>query len=308
MEKLYTLMGRDSQGQVPLGYLPTSVVGQLGAMASSVRGNMAIDHKERTVHLFDEPTEAERSKAAAALFAHWRAERAFQLLDGWRDELWPVYGRGGELLYNVERAAIGLIGAMRYGVHMTAYVRSPGDPHGIKIWVPTRSPTKSTFPSMLDNTVAGGLMTGEDPFECIVRESDEEASLPNDLVRSRATLEGEVTFVYITDERAGGETGLIYPEYQWVYDMELPDSVIPQPKDGEVQEFRLCTVQEVQALLASGKFKPNCALIMLDFLIRHGIITNDNEPSYDEIKRRIHRELPFPGPHSQSVFAAGRAH
>jgi 8-oxo-dGTP pyrophosphatase MutT (NUDIX family) len=302
MRTLYTLIWEDDIGMIPLGYLPPFVFDKLIKAPVYIKGELDFNVTHRTILAFNQPTEQQRSRFAAALADYWRSGQTFKMLAGWRDELWPVYGRSGELLYNVERSAIGLLGVMRYGVHMTAYVRSDASAHGIKIWVPKRSASKSTFPGMLDNTVAGGLMTGEDPLECIIREADEEASLPEDVVRSMAKLVGEVTYIYITEERAGGEAGLIYPECQWVYDLELPDDVTPQPKDGEVEEFTLCTVEEVQAQLANGQFKPNCALVVLDFFIRHGILTRENEPDYDEINRRIHRELPFPGPHTQGVF------
>ena len=29
-------------------------------------------------------------------------------------------------------------------------------------------------------------------------------------------------------------------------------------------------------MIASGDFKPNCALVILDFLVRHGYVTADN--------------------------------
>jgi hypothetical protein len=89
----------------------------------------------------------------------------------------------------------------------------------------------------------------------------------------------------------------IQPECQYVYDLELPRDTIPKPNDSEVQEFYLWTVEEVQEHLANGEFKPNCALLVLDFFIRHGILTSENESNYDEIKRRLHRDLGFPGLH-----------
>lgn len=49
--------------------------------------------------------------------------------------------------------------------------------------------------------------------------------------------------------------------------------------------------------MAKGEFKPNCALLMLDFFIRHGILTAENEKDFEEIKSRIHRDIEFPGPH-----------
>lgn len=245
----------------------------------------------------DLATEPERTAAVAAFAQHLREAQTFPLLRGWRGEPWPVHGRNGELLFSMERAAVGLFGAVRYGVHMTAYVEDKSAPHGVKIWVPRRAATKSTFPGMLDNTVAGGLMTGEDPFECMVREADEEASLPEDVVRKGTKPVGTITYMYVTDGPNNGEAGFVYPEVEWAYDLLLPAEVVPSPKDGEVDEFYLCDVPTIKKDLAAGEYKDNCALVMLDFFIRHGILTAEEEPQLEEIQRRMHRELPFPGPH-----------
>ena len=263
----------------------------------SIRGEMDFNEKHRTIMLFRQATEEERSRRVAALAAFWREQATFKLLRGWRNELWPVHGRGGELLFSMERGAMGLLGTMRYGVHMTAYVLDDSAPHGIKIWVPRRAADKSTFPNMLDNTAAGGLMTGEDPLDSMVREADEEASLPEDIVRRDVRCVGTVTYIYITEEKQVGEADFIYPECEWVYDLELSAKVIPEPKDGEAQDFNLCDVDQVKRDLAEGNFKTNCAAVILDFFIRHGILNSDNEPEFDQIQRRIHREMPFPGPH-----------
>jgi 8-oxo-dGTP pyrophosphatase MutT (NUDIX family) len=151
---------------------------------------------------------------------------------------------------------------------------------------------------MLDNSVAGGIATGEEPFESLVREAEEEASLPEALVRQQATYHGAVTYMYIRESRAGGESGMVQPECQHVYDLALPMDVVPKPNDSEVEEFYLWTVEEVQEHMAKGEFKPNCALVVLDFFVRRGILTRENEENYEEIKKRLHRELEFPGPHT----------
>ncbi|KAH7173625.1 NUDIX hydrolase domain-like protein [Fusarium flagelliforme] len=297
---LYTLTWEDSQGVYPIGYVLDRVVKELHRVPEDVRGKMICDEAERTIALFQEPTEEERTRRVAALADYWRQKGTFPLLRGWRNELWPVYGRTGELLFSMERAAMGLIGTMRYGVHMVAYVKDDTSPYGVRLWVPTRARNKSTFPGMLDNTVAGGLMTGEDPFECVIREADEEASLPESTVRQNAKFVGNVTYIYITDEGQVGEGGFIYPECQWVYHLELSNDVIPQPKDGEAERFDLCDVDQVKTDLAGGRFKPNCALVTLDFFIRHGILTDENEPKIEQIKRRVRRDIPFPGPHQSN--------
>lgn len=92
------------------------------------------------------PNEAERSKAVAATTAYWRENKTFEMLSGWRNELYPVYGPGNELLFSIERSASQLFGIVTYGVHMTAYVKDGSASHGLKLWIPRRSKTKQTYP------------------------------------------------------------------------------------------------------------------------------------------------------------------
>lgn len=101
-------------------------------------------------------------KAIAETAARWRAAGLFKpALDGWRDELYAIYAsptsaafstppRGGwrNAAFACERAACAVWGFATFGVHMTAY---EGEGEGMQIWVPRRSPTKATWPSMLDN-------------------------------------------------------------------------------------------------------------------------------------------------------------
>ncbi len=241
----------------------------------------------------------ERDRVLASFLDDLREKRVFGVLEGWRGELYPVYcynrERGErEVIMSMERAATPLFGVVTYGVHMTAYTYPTDGETEMKIWVPRRAMTKQTYPGMMDNTVAGGLTTGENVFDCLIREASEEASLPENLVRQKARPCGTVTYFHIRDERAGGETGLCQPECQYVYDLELPVDVIPVPDDNEAVDFRLLSVQEVKTALKQGQFKPNCALILLDFFVRHAVLTPENEPNYIEVVSRLHRRLEFP--------------
>lgn len=269
-----------------LGYMLPSV-------AEVFRGipNWEIDDDTRILVLTGGADAEERSKAVELTLLALKKTGHFRVLDKWRGELYPVYGRGRELLFNVERSASPLFGVVSYGVHLTAYTKKNGQ---LMIWTPRRARTKQTYGGMLDNAVAGGIASGESPFESLVRECKEEASLPEALVRSRVKACGTVTYWYVRDERAGGEKNLMQPECQYVYDLELPEEVIPTPGDDEVEEFYLWTVEEVQAAMRRGEFKPNCALVALDFFVRHGILTSDNERDYIEIVSRLHRRLEFP--------------
>ena len=120
-------------------------------------------------------------------------------------------------------------------MHLTAFVRDPTASYGLKLWVPRRAKTKQTYGGMLDNTVAGGMATGEEPLECVIREAAEEASLPEEVVRKNVTAAGTITYMLLRDAKAGGETGLVQPECQYVYELELPADIIPKPCDGEVE-------------------------------------------------------------------------
>lgn len=253
----------------------------------------AVNSTNRTVTLTTPPDAApsQRSELIAKTLAEVVRRDEFEMLRGWRDELYPVYGPSGELLLELERSASSLFGIVSYGVHVTCFV---DDENGIRIWVPRRSKTKQTFPGMLDNTVAGGMSTGERPSECVVREAMEEASLPEGVIKANAVATGCISYFYIRDSRAGGETDLLQPEVEYVYDIKLDASIIPKPCDTEVEEFNLFTVEETKQALANGEFKPNCAMVLIDFFVRHGIITPENEPDFLEITARLHRRLDFP--------------
>ena len=90
-----------------------------------------------------------------------RELKKFKVLDGWRNELYPVLGMKSttEKAISIERAASPLFGINTYGVHMTVFTITD---EGIQIWVPRRAANKQTYGGMLDNTVAGGIATGEE--------------------------------------------------------------------------------------------------------------------------------------------------
>jgi 8-oxo-dGTP pyrophosphatase MutT (NUDIX family) len=214
-----------------------------------------------------------------------RERGTFKVLKAWRNEPFPVYGPGRTLLLSIERAGSGLFGITTHGVHMNAYIVEGGK---IKYWVAQRAAHKKYYPGMLDNTVGGGLTTGEDPLKGVVREAVEEAAFPEAVVLENANPAGVITYLGIP------ETGLLKPDCIFVYDLLLPSDIIPTPGDQEVENFKLLDIDQMQTALAAGKFKPNCALVIIDFFIRHGILTAENEKDYIEISARLHRNPEFP--------------
>ncbi|KZP04329.1 hypothetical protein FIBSPDRAFT_878612, partial [Athelia psychrophila] len=157
----------------------------------------------------------------------------------------------------------------------------------IKIWVPKRARTKQTWGGYLDNSVAGGIPSGMPPFEALVKESMEEASIAEDIVRSHAKAVGSVSYYTRTP------SGWLQPEIEYLWDLAVPPGAdpgpfTPKPLDGEVESFELMSFDDIISKMHEGLFKPNCALILIDFFIRHGHITPDNEPHYMEIMTRLH--------------------
>jgi 8-oxo-dGTP pyrophosphatase MutT (NUDIX family) len=201
--------------------------------------------------------------------------------------------RGGAGRIQLRRAAAALFGIASRGAHMTVFTREPAT-RVLKIWVPRRSAHLRTWPGKLDTTVAGGIRAEESPLECILHEADEEASLPSSLVREKAVPCGAITYVAESGQGSGSEFGLCVPDILYVYDLEVGPDVVPRPHDDEVETFTLMSVDEVKEALVREEFKTNCASVMIDFFVRHGIITDDNEPDYLDIVTRLHRALPVP--------------
>jgi isopentenyldiphosphate isomerase len=189
------------------------------------------------------------------------------LISGRRDEFYAVAAHlGGAPLLQVERAAVPALGIASCGVHMTGFVRARD---GLRIWVPRRSRTKSTYPGMFDNTVAGGQPIGLGIFENLVKECAEEAAIPAELAR-RALPAGTIGYCL---ETADG----LKPDVQFCFDLELPEDFVPRPADGEMEGFELWPVERVMETVRETRaFKFNCNLVLIDFFLRHGLIAADD--------------------------------
>ncbi|KAM0789109.1 hypothetical protein ACM66B_003164 [Microbotryomycetes sp. NB124-2] len=231
----------------------------------------------------------------------WKMSGEFaELLDGWRDEEYTIYGPrpetenplpGSNVAFTMERSACALFGFATFGVHLAAYIPETAD-QPLRIWVPKRSATKQTWPGYLDNTVAGGISAGDTPFDSIVRECFEEASLDQEFTSKQIKNAGVVVYNYRTKQ------GWLQPEVQYVYDLELAqdDSVKPRTNDSEVESFELMTLEQVVKKMMEGQFKPNCALVLCDFLLRHGYLTPESDARFLEVASGCRTMLTLPGP------------
>ena len=213
----------------------------------------------------------------------------FHVLDGKHSEPFAILG--AQYPTHVERFASSLFGITACGACLVAYSTTNSK---TKLWIPRRAKHLYSFPGLLDVTVAGGVKARTSPFETVVAEAEEEASLSPSFVRANVRAVGALTCMSLTGEDWPGEKGLVLPDVLYVYDLELPKDVYPRPNDEEVEGFQSMNVEEVQHALLTKQFKPDAAIVLIDFFIRHGIITADNEKDFVEIIMHLHRQLPFP--------------
>ncbi|XP_028181910.1 nudix hydrolase 20, chloroplastic-like isoform X2 [Glycine soja] len=185
-------------------------------------------------------------------------------IPGIRDELYPVTSSfGAPIFFSLERAAAPYFGIKAYGVHMNGYVEVDGQKH---MWVGKRSDTKQTYPGMLDHLVAGGLPHGIDCQENLIKECEEEAGIPRS-ISVKAIPVGAISYMDIDGYRYKRDV-------EFCYDLKLPKSFLPKNEDGEVDSFKLIPVTQVAEVIRKTEFfKPNCSLVIIDFLFRHGYIT-----------------------------------
>jgi 8-oxo-dGTP pyrophosphatase MutT (NUDIX family) len=218
---------------------------------------------------------AARTAAVDGVLRQLRRQGWFK---AWRDELYAVAtGFGAPALLAMERAAVPLFGVRAYGVHLNGYVRQ-GD--GIRMWIGRRSPHKAAYPNKLDNMVAGGLSHGLTPWECLLKECEEEAGIGVGLAR-KARPVGAISYCAETEEG-------LRPDLQFCYDLELPGDFTPVCRDGEIAEFKLLPIAEVAALVRdTDEFKFNCNLVIIDFLVRHGLL-GPEERDYVAIVHGLH--------------------
>lgn len=202
-----------------------------------------------------------------------------------RREYYPVVRRwGDEPLARIDRAVVAHFGLNAFGIHVNGVVRggdrsgAAGD--GLSLWVARRAADRAVAPGMLDNMIAGGQPIGLSLRENLLKEAAEEAGVPAELA-GRARAAGGVRYVMETD--AGLKRDTLF-----IYDLDVPVDFTPTNADGEVAEFMLWPAARAAAEVRDGgRFKFNVNLVIVDFLIRRGLIDADGEPDYPELVRGL---------------------
>jgi 8-oxo-dGTP pyrophosphatase MutT (NUDIX family) len=181
----------------------------------------------------------------------------------WRREAFDIRAEAdGPVLAQLDRGALPSFGVLAVGVHVNGLVRRPD---GLHLWVARRAANKALDPSKLDHIVAGGVPAGLTPSETLVKEAEEEASIPSDLARHSVEV-GQIS--YAMERPEGLRRDLLH-----CYDLTLPGDFVPHAADGEVEAFELWPIDRVmQTVRDTDDFKFNVNLVLVDLFLREGLI------------------------------------
>ena len=231
---------------------------------------------ERVVLLGEPSSPKERFAQLDAVLRQWRDQGH---ITGWRDEHYLISNDEGTPLFSVERSATALLGVLNLGVHLNGFVKCTD---GIWLWMARRARNRPRYPGKLDQMVAGGMTAYQSPQQVMKRECQEEAGVPMTLAETLKSV-GLVTLCHHNSK------GQLRREILYTYDLELPETFQPCNQDGEVEEFQLMPIAEVVRLVAeTDEIKTNCNLVVLDFLVRHGVLHAD-QAYYAELVEGLRR-------------------
>ncbi len=199
-------------------------------------------------------------------------------------EPYPVTaGAREQAVVTVDRALAAPLGLRSFGQHLNGYLQRED---GIWMWIARRARDRLIFPGALDNMVAGGLPHGVGLRENLLKECEEEAGMPPELA-ARARPVSALSYNRVAERG-------FRPDVLYCYDIELPADFEPRNTDGEVESFTLMPIDRVMRIVRdTDEFKLNCNLVIIDFLVRHGLI-GPEDPDYLDIVTGLHPPVGMP--------------
>jgi len=224
-----TRCNRWTPGHFQTFWIDGAAVGRIhGEITKRLRDFPAVfSHHERGVSLSDRLSDpSARSESLREVAARLAQDG---LIGPLRGEDYRVVAEWGEQnLLQLDRAAIPAFGLKAFGIHVNGVVRQSD---ALFLWIGKRARDKNVEPGKLDNMVAGGQPTGLSLRDNLLKEAAEEAGLAPELA-GRAVPVGALT--YCMEEGFGLKRDTLF-----LYDLEMPATVIPVPVDGEVEHFTL---------------------------------------------------------------------
>jgi len=202
----------------------------------------------------------------------------------------------------VNRSTAPYLGIDSIGVHLHCYVCQRGNggnkPEIEGVWLAKRASTKSHHPNLWDPTVAGGQPVHLSLYENIIKEAHEEAGVPSEWLR----LDGSSTSQYgtvftdhtddpVTMTTAKPDGSCLKRSIYYSFDLEVPRDWSPIAVDGEVSEFKLYSIKELEEELRCGKsVRPAMRSVLLDFMMRHYLWKESSQIELKELREAMRRK------------------
>ncbi|NDE89876.1 MAG: DUF4743 domain-containing protein [Alphaproteobacteria bacterium] len=265
-------------------YTPLFIAGKkLGcvhhAVADALCSARLLERNNDVLFVVDEKADCDGRSKQLQIILHHLIEKKFIKKE--RFELYSVASSFKDApVALADRALIPMLGFIAHGVHCNGYVKRKDDLH---LWVGKRASDRAVDPGKLDHMIAGGQPHGLSIMENLAKEAHEEAGAPAHVI-AQAKAVGSISYT-----RA--QTNGIRRDALFLFDLACPDDFTPRNQDGEVEEFRLIPMNEAVRLVQdTDEFKFNVNLVLIDFFIRHGMISPD-DAGYAELCAGLHTGL-----------------
>ncbi len=212
--------------------------------------------------------------------------------------------KNSTVLALINRSSAPFLGIDSVGVHLHCYVTRQQDLSNIHdnnrhkiegLWLARRAPNKSHHPNCWDPTVAGGQPAELSLLQNIIKEAYEEAGVPSEWITNNHSTP-DVNFsdhshdpLTITTSKSDGSC--MKRSFYYSFDLEVPSDWTPIPVDGEVSEFKLYSMNELEKeLLFGDAVRPAMRAVLLDFMMRHGEFTSVNQTTdLEDLKNAMRR-------------------
>lgn len=168
-------------------------------------------------------------------------------------------------IFQVLRCAVPFFGFRIYGVHLNGFTPINGR---LYMWAGKRGQGVAEA-GKFDHLVCGGQPAHLTFAENLLKESEEEASIPNEYLKQVKSVGATSCWTQI------GKTLNRFTPF--MFDLELPEKFKPKNIDGALESFSLIDVQELYENPSKiREFKSSCFPVLISFLIRHGYIKSDH--------------------------------
>ena len=164
---------------------------------------------------------------------------------------------GNDKIFSVERSLLNFFGFPAYGVHLNGWKESRDK---ILFLLAKRSKNVGKFPGMYDNLVGGGQPSQISLQNNLEKESWEEAGISQGFLK-HVIFSKAVKYIHSNNNSLS--SAIIF-----IYNLKISKHMTFQNKDGEIENFKYFTADEIFALIERKKLKPNSIFPILDLLVK----------------------------------------